>query len=391
MYLARKAFVPFAATVAIAAALLILERMLRLFDFVITENGPAVVVWKMLGHLMPHYLSLALPVGLFLGCMLAIRSLSLSSELDAMAAGGASLSRLLRPLMALAAVLAAVNLALVGYIQPFSRYAYRNLSFELSSGAFGASIRTGDFVSIGEDVTLRVGAASAGGRELGDIFLHRAESGAGTLVASADRGAFFAAGDARTILLRLYDGRLVHLEPGQRKPRVLHFASHDLSLDLPQVEPFRGRGGEELELTLTELARLAGDPALEEARARSLRANFHLRLIQVLTFMVLPLLAVSMGLSDRRTGSASGLVLGLSLLIVYNELLEAAERQGAAGAGAPGAPLWGLFAGFAALALISFGYAAFRPGRGPMAALDRRIGAVTGAIKRAFKRLRGTA
>ena len=49
---------------ALAASLLLLDKMLRLFDFVAVEGGPVSVVFKMLGALIPEYASLAIPLGL---------------------------------------------------------------------------------------------------------------------------------------------------------------------------------------------------------------------------------------------------------------------------------------------------------------------------------------
>ena len=53
--------------------LLVLDKMLRLFDFVAAEGGPVSVVWRMLANLIPEYLSLGIPIGLLLGILLAFR------------------------------------------------------------------------------------------------------------------------------------------------------------------------------------------------------------------------------------------------------------------------------------------------------------------------------
>ncbi|HBK92443.1 MAG TPA: LPS export ABC transporter permease LptF, partial [Parvularcula sp.] len=92
-YILRTVLTPLALALAVAAMLLMIEQMLRLFDFVLAEQGPVDVVWRMLANLVPHYLSLALPLGAFLGVMLAFRNLSMSSELDAMNSSGASIAR----------------------------------------------------------------------------------------------------------------------------------------------------------------------------------------------------------------------------------------------------------------------------------------------------------
>ena len=77
---------PLFGTLVLSAMLLVLEKMLRLFDFVATEGGPVSVVWRMLANLIPEYLSLGIPIGLTLGILLAFRRLALSSELDVMRA-----------------------------------------------------------------------------------------------------------------------------------------------------------------------------------------------------------------------------------------------------------------------------------------------------------------
>ena len=63
-YIARLIFFPMLGTLVLSAMLLVLEKMLRLFDFVATEGGPVSVVWRMLANLIPEYLSLGIPIGL---------------------------------------------------------------------------------------------------------------------------------------------------------------------------------------------------------------------------------------------------------------------------------------------------------------------------------------
>ena len=121
-YIFRLVVFPMLGIFALAASLLMLDKMRRLFDFVAVEGGPIAVVFKMLGALIPEYASLAIPLGLLLGILLAFRKLATSSELDTMRAVGLSYWRLLRVPYAITLVLVAVNIALVFYIQPISRY-----------------------------------------------------------------------------------------------------------------------------------------------------------------------------------------------------------------------------------------------------------------------------
>src|SRR5690606_36938284 len=89
-YIFRLTLVPMIAVFVIAASLLLLDKMLKLFDFVATEGGPIGVVFQMLANLLPEYASLAIPLGVMLGILLAFRKLAISSELDVLRAVGLS-------------------------------------------------------------------------------------------------------------------------------------------------------------------------------------------------------------------------------------------------------------------------------------------------------------
>ena len=93
LYILRQVLTPLFATLGVAALLLLLERMLRLFDIVANQGGPVGVVFRMLGNLIPQYLGMALPVGIFLGLYLAFRKLSTNSELETLQASGLGLTR----------------------------------------------------------------------------------------------------------------------------------------------------------------------------------------------------------------------------------------------------------------------------------------------------------
>ena len=68
-------------------------------------------------------LLLAIQTVIGLGVLLAFRKLATSSELDTMRAVGLSYNRLLRMPYIITLALVGVNIALVFYIQPVSRYA----------------------------------------------------------------------------------------------------------------------------------------------------------------------------------------------------------------------------------------------------------------------------
>jgi lipopolysaccharide export system permease protein len=386
-YVLRLVSMPLLTTLGLAALLLILEKMLRLFDFVVNQGGPADVVFKMLGNMIPSYVGLALPVGLLLGVLVAFRKISLSSEYDAITSAGIGLPRMMRPLMVLALLLAVINTVLVGWIQPHSIYTYRGLVFDLRSGALGASIRVGEFVEIGDEITLLVEESHEQGAELRGIFMERRDENS-SIAVTAERGGFYATEDDQTILLRLFNGVIVDLNEKQNKPRVLTFDRQDLKIRLPAREDFRSRGGEEREMTLPELFVERSNSTISSDTRAAFNGNFHWRMMHSLSFFIIPFLAVAMGITNKRTGRGTGIVIGLALLIIYNEFMEGMETAVQNGA-SPWTTIWALYAGFAAISFFFFRIAAYRVGGEPLAYVDATWAAIAVPIKKLGKLITG--
>jgi lipopolysaccharide export system permease protein len=370
-YIARLIIVPLTGTLVLAAMLLILDKMLRLFDFVVSEGGPVSVVWAMLANLIPEYLSLGIPIGLLLGILLAFRRLATSSELDVFRAVGVGYGRLLRVPYLFTLVLAVTNLLIVGYVQPKARFAYERLRFELRSGALGASIKVGEFTRLGGRMTLRVEKSEHGGRDLSGIFVMARTRDGRSLAVTADRGAFLATDDPDVIIFRLANGVLVHDAPGFRAPRVLTFQGHDLPIDLPRIEAFRRRGEGDQELTLPELVVKGRESGTNVETRNAVRANFHFRLVEVATMFLLPLLAVALAVPPKRSSSALGVFLSIVMIVTYHKVNQYAEALGALGRVHPVLALWVPFALFAALVWWMYHTLAHKPGGQPIAALER--------------------
>lgn len=361
---------PLLATLAIAASLLLLEKMLNLFDFVAAEGGPVRVVWRMLANLLPEYLSLGIPIGLLLGILLAFRRLATSSELDIFRAVGMSYFRLLRVPFMLAIALAAINFAIVGFIQPSSRYLYEELRFELRSGAFGAKVRVGEFNNVGKNLTVRIDESRNNGNALSGLFVFAQSNSGQTIAVTAEQGQFLRTDDPDTILLRLQKGTLVHDAPSYKSPRVLSFTSHDIPIPLPKIENFRTRGGKDREYLITELIQIGGDaqkPLVERDRAW---ANFHFRLVEVAMMLLLPLLALALAVPPKRSTSALGVFLSIVMVVTYHKINEYAEGVGGMGIVDPFIALWLPFLLFAALILWMYHIIAHVPGGQPIGALE---------------------
>ena len=383
-YIAKSVAVPLIGTLLLAALLLVLDKMLRLFDFVVNAGGPVSVVWRMLANLLPEYFSLGIPIGLMLGVLLAFRKFALSSELDALRGVGAGFGRLLRIPFAYAFGLMLLNLFIMGWVQPWTHYGYERLRFDLRTGALGASIKVGEFNHLGKRMTLRIDRSEKKGTQLHGIFVQADDKSGMTIAATADHGRFLSTDDPDVIVFRLENGRLIQDSPKFLTPRTLAFNLYDLPVSIPRVDPFRQRGHEELEeLTLPELVRVGYLQAnVPRDQRLGAQANLHFRLVEVLMMMMLPLLAVALAVPPKRSDSSLGIFVGIVIIVAYHKVNKYMEDTSAQGRIDPVLALWIPLILLAAWIYWMYHVLAHRPGGQPIGALERVFKVIQTRIKR---------
>ena len=371
-YLARSIAVPLVGSLILAAMLLVLDKMLRLFQYVVDAGGPVSVVWRMLANLLPEYLSLGIPIGLMLGILLAFRKLALSSELDALRGIGIGFRRMLRVPFLYAVPLAIINLGIVGYLEPYTHYRYEGLRFDLKSGALGAAIKVGEFNQLGHKLTLRIDRSEHKGTQLHGIFVQMDQGNGQSVAATAEQGRFLSSDNADVILFRLSKGRLVQDSPKFPTPRTLAFDTYDLPISLPMIDQFRSRGGNVSdELYLHELWRLGyGGGATSEKQRLEAQASFNFRLVEVVMMLMLPFLAIALAVPPKRSNSSLGIFVAIVIVVAYHKVNQYAEAAGARGHVNPAVALWLPFVLLAAMVFWMYHVIAHKPGGQPIGALE---------------------
>lgn len=387
-YLTRNIAVPLLGTLVLAAMLLVLDKMLRLFDFVVNAGGPVSVVWRMLANLLPEYLALGIPIGLMLGILLAFRKLALTSELDALRGIGIGYGRLLRIPYAFALVLMVVNLFIVGWLQPWTHYGYERLRFDLRSGALGASVKVGEFNQLGRRFNLRIDRSEEKGSMLYGIFVQVDDRSGTSIAATAESGRFLSTDDPDTILFRLVRGRLIQDSPKFATPRTLSFDSYDLPINLPAVETFRRRGHDVEEKTLIELIRVGYASSAPRDQQLSAQANLHFRLVEVVMMLALPLLAVALAVPPKRSASSLGIFVGIVIVVAYHKVNQYAEQAAAQGRLEPILALWVPFLVLAGLIYWMYHVLAHRPGGQPIGTLEWAFAKAARSLRRLIPRAR---
>ncbi len=384
-YMLRLLTRPLAATLLLVLPALLMERLLRLFDLLAGAGSPASSIVRLLLYLVPHYLGLAFPAALFLGTYVVIARMSQDHELDALQAAGFSLARLSRPLIGVGLVCGVLAFGLYGYVQPLSRYAYRAAFHALTNAGWNATLVPGEFVSIGRRLTVYVEGRDPADGLLHGIFLQQRRDDGSEVMTSASTGRLLLSPEGTELLLEFDEGQQITILPDGSVSTLTFTGSTQSRAFSRRLPLFRLRGMDEREMTLRELweARQQPEPPLPRRR---LDGELHGRLARSASFLVLPLLAMPLGLAAKRSRRSVGILLGTVILVVYQQGLQLIEALGDLDRIDPRAPLWIAVALLAAFTLLVFRHSNRHPEEGPFDGLleimDRGVDRLSALLPR---------
>ena len=391
-YILGQVLRPMLAAILITLLALLAERALRVIDLVLGWRGSLTIVFEMMSYLIPHYMVFALPAALFLGIMLGVARMSKEGELDAMRAAGIGLWRMARPLILLSLVVLVLHLILVSHLQPFSRYAYRAAAFAVTNASFQTLLRPGQFITIGKN-TYRVERLSPDGEHFEGIFLYSEAEDSGAVTVTAAAGQIENQGAMVPLLLHLENGvqqfvphppDAVTGEAASSPPLTLRFGSFTSDLSGTEPKPFRPRGEHERELTIPELVgylRWPEGTVPGGIDSWEIEAELSARLVRNVSIAFLPFLALPLALSPRRAKRSYGFLIGVVLVIGYNQVVSTGESLADDGRVSSFVGVWVPFLVYAGLSTAYFVRTARRvPDPGKSSLLGAGIDAVVTAF-----------
>jgi len=342
---------------AVVLAALVIERILRLFDFA-TQHGAALApVLQMVVNLLPHYVGLALPMAFCLGVLGALGRLSANSEIEALEGAGWSLRRIGLPFILCGAVFALLSVGLFGWVQPHARYAYHAERDQVATAGWQGRLEARIFVDIGSGLALSSESVGRDGRTLGNVILLQ-ETAQGLIATTAEEGLVQTDASGTGLKLILEDTR--SLTPNGSTLRVARVqVDHDLTAG---QGAFRPRGQSARELTLAELwnAVRSGDTA-DPAEA----VEFHDRLVRAVSLLGVACLAVPLGVTRKRSPLWPRIAVAVVALALYDNLVKFVGGLGALGEVPAAQALWGLAFAFNGTALALYLATPSQGGRGP--------------------------
>jgi len=361
-YIMRSALRTIGGLVLFALAVLLLERLLRIFEVVSSSTKPAGDATQMVINLLPHYLGIAIPMALMLGTIITIDRMSRSSELTSAFGSGISLFHMTKPFILISIVLMGFNLVLEGYMQPIGRYGYREVVHSVGQKSFAAVLREGKFTKVG-NTTFYVGPGG------GPIFIYETTKSGTLRITTAKRGDLIVRDETETPVLKLSNGDSFQITPEKLIRGELGFEVSSVAGTI-SANSFRARGNDERELTSTELFNNRDGKTFTNISANTNNAALHLRMARVYLLFLLPFIAVPFGINYGRNPSSAGIVVGIVSLVTLQKALEFGQKLGARGEIPPWMGIWPLMGLVTLSAIFLFRNSAVKMGQPPLATLS---------------------
>ena len=155
-YLFRQISLPVVAACAALAGIGVLSQSLDQLE-VIVERGQSVWVMVKLTLLaLPQLLAVILPIGLFIGVLIALARMKREQELTAAFAGGMTRWQVISPAARLAVLVLILNLIMTLFAQPWAQREARNQAFAIRTDLAALLVEEGQFVQGPDGLTVYV-------------------------------------------------------------------------------------------------------------------------------------------------------------------------------------------------------------------------------------------
>ena len=341
-YLSRQIILSTLAVSTVLTLLIVSGRFVKYLSFAAAGEMSPEFVFQSVAYRIPGMLVLILPLGLFLGVLLAYGRMYLESEMVVLNASGVSGKRLTMFALGPAAGVALVVTLLSFYVSPLSWQQIEIAYVKQSERSELDSLTPGRFQSLGKgsNRTTYINGVKEGGKELDLIFVSERDPKTGQLrVVLAESGKQVITdpktGDRFVVLKNGYRYEGV---PGQADYKQVKYSEYGFLMPHPNANL---RPPEIKAMTLTEL--------LNYSTVRH-QAELHWRLSMPLLALIITLIAVPMSKTNPRQGRYAKLIPSILLYMLYLTLLTSAKGM-IDDEKAPVALLWLVHVGFLLIAM----------------------------------------
>ena len=305
-----------------------LSQSLRFVEMIVNRGLNAGSFLTLTGLMMPNFLTIILPIALFIVTVFFYHKMIMDRELMVMRAAGMSSLSLSKPALVMAIALVGFGYALSIYIVPASYKMFREMQWDIRYNFSNVLLREGAFNDITKGITVYVRNRTSDGQLLG-ILAHDSRIKGGEYTLMAESGAMVKTKEGARVVL--FKGNRQSFDKKTNQLSLLYFDRY--LFDMGRGNKSGGmRFHEPRELTLGELANMD----LTNVRgAGKFSVEMHRRLAlpwSAMGFVFIALASLMSGSFSRR-GESGRIIMAIILAGAYQagilSVISAAAKQAA--------------------------------------------------------------
>ena len=315
-YLLREIAGIFLLSLTIFTLVLLMGRMVKLMELVVANGVPFVEVLRLIVLLLPSFLVMTIPMALLLAVLLAFGRLSSDNEITVLKASGQSIASLLPPVLLAAAAAAGLTLFISVVAVPWGNSGFKLMTTAIAKKYAAAAIRERIFRDDLPGIVLYVDSYDEARHTMQHVMLQDSRDPERPLTIFAKNGQV-SSDDTQGILRILLRDGSIHTQSKQGY-RLISFGEYLLTADAGRAAP---PARNELDLTIPELLQQAGSSALPKPVRIKMAIELQSRFAFPCAAFVFAILALPLGLSNRRSGKGAGFTVSIFILLIYYVLL----------------------------------------------------------------------
>lgn len=314
---------PFLIGMATFTFVLLMGRFLKLAEMVVEKGVPFADVMRMVLYLLPSFWLYTIPMALLLSILLAFGRLSGDSEITAMKSCGVSLYGLLPPPLLFSLFTSLACLWVTVYAVPWGNGSFKKLMFDIAQSSAAVAIKEKVFNNAFPGMVVYAEKLDPKGQSMGGVIVHDERDPEAPATIFASGGALLSDPANHAMEFHLQNGSIHRSEAGSGY-RMVQFQEYNLRVALTVNETARARKASEM--SLDEL--LHPPRGAKEKEVRAMAQEYHSRLALPFSCFVFTLIAMPLGIQNRRSGKASGFSLSIAVLLFYYIALSAFDALG---------------------------------------------------------------
>jgi len=331
LYLTSEILPPFLLGLVTFTFVLLIFRILRLIELVVTRGVPFLQIGKLFVLILPTFLELTVPMALLLGIFLGLGRLSSDQEMLALKATGVSPMQILVPIGIIALVIALMTLLITTLVRPAANSALKKELYYIAKSRVTTALKEKVFNDDFPGILIYAEEVIPPGNTCQGVLIVDRRNPPKDSIIFGKVAIITSDEESKTLSLRLFDGAVYEREKDRMGFSQTHFNLYDFKLDLEEaLIPVRNKERGPKEMSLRRLWSTIHHKEERGLKPTPEMMELHQRFSFAFAPLVFSLLALALVMLPTRSRASRpwGLVLCLFWFLTYYALLSLGKALG---------------------------------------------------------------